>query len=1111
MNVTYTPLAARGLSKAATRIRHLEVEHVLLAATSVLAVLAIGLAYNGRLHTVTTSAGHQTAPVNIDAATSANDLEPALVPLLPHPPDRHFAAQHLFAFLQSVHDSGRAISNVGLIAAATVQADDIRRTPLLVHYRDLLQQADERAATSTRAPPAVIPLFDPVDIATIKPQVVVRTPEAFARATWIWGAAVIVIFWLVALLWRIRSCRGDYVLLAAAHILTAIGFATLLARPDPLRDTMLVARYAEGVIIGVACFGLISVWNIRKAAIASFSYLPLIAALGLCALLVLFGSGPGRSTAKVNLGPVQPIEAIRLLLALFLAGYFARRWEVLRQLRARVVRDRRVPGWLALPQLAYVLPVVAGVGAALLLFFLQKDLGPALFLSCVFLATYALARKRIGMAVAGLAVLIAGFTVGYALNISSTLTARVHMWASPWNNGVAGGDHVAQALWAVSTGGLFGSGLGLGSTRYISAGHTDLVLASIGEEMGFIGLLLIATVYVVIAVRGFRAALRAADDYGFFLAATLTLFLVLPVVVMAGGMLGLIPLTGIVTPFLSYGGSAMVANFFALGLITALGAGEPSRSIIEPFHAPTRALSGVLGTAAVALLLVLFKIQVVSGAEYMVRPHLGLQADGIRRYQYNQRVLDAVGLIPRGTVVDRRNLPLATGDPIIARRAGTEYGKYGIRVDASCTPPIERCYPLGASAFHLLGDARSRMNWSASNTAFVERDAEDRLRGFDDRAMVLQSRDAAGRAVPTIRRDYSDLVALVRHRHDLDDGNAAAILARRRDLALTLDARLQDRVSTILARYASRSQSGHAAAVVIDPDTGDLLASATYPLPSLTLTATDDDSRADAMLDRARFGLYPPGSTFKLVTAAAALRTHPSASNTRFMCRVLHDGRVGTTIPGWSRPVRDDVLDTHAHGNIDMHEAIAESCNAYFAQLAVQLGPQALLDTAARLGIAAAPGNSLARLRDTLPQAGYGQGDVLATPLRLARLAGAIANHGVLRETRLHLDAAHPARADVFLSPAAADILARDLRDAVLSGTGRSLRGHPSRIAGKTGTAEVTGASSHAWFVGFAPFGQAEKRVAFAVIIENAGYGGLAAAPVAGDIVSAATDLGLAR
>jgi peptidoglycan glycosyltransferase len=90
-------------------------------------------------------------------------------------------------------------------------------------------------------------------------------------------------------------------------------------------------------------------------------------------------------------------------------------------------------------------------------------------------------------------------------------------------------------------------------------------------------------------------------------------------------------------------------------------------------------------------------------------------------------------------------------------------------------------------------------------------------------------------------------------------------------------------------------------------------------------------------------------------------------------------------------------------------------------------------------------------------------------------------------------------------------MLGKDLRDAVLNGTGRGLRAHPWRIAGKTGTAEVSGAQSHAWFVGYAPYGAAEKRVAFAVLIENAGYGGLAAAPAAGEIVSAAAASGLIR
>jgi peptidoglycan glycosyltransferase len=353
---------------------------------------------------------------------------------------------------------------------------------------------------------------------------------------------------------------------------------------------------------------------------------------------------------------------------------------------------------------------------------------------------------------------------------------------------------------------------------------------------------------------------------------------------------------------------------------------------------------------------------------------------------------------------------------------------------------------------------------------------------------------------------------LLRHRHQVEDSPWQEFLNRPRDVYLTIDAQLQARITAILSKNASRSTAGRAAAVVINPDTGELLAAASYPFPSLTAmpeTATERDS--DALLDRARYGLYPPGSTFKLVTAAAALRRDLDSSQTTFACMRLPDGRVGAKITGWGI-VRDDVLDSHPHGTIDMHDGLVHSCNAYFAQLAVRLGPQTLLETAMRVGISVAPSNSLKQLRETLPQAGYGQGYVVTSPLRMARVAAAIASRGVFRELRM--DAHSPrspedAEDAPFLSPQAASLLGQYLRDAVLDGTGRSLRNHPLKIAGKTGTAEIKGAPSHAWFVGFAPYAPARKRIAFAVIIENAGYGGLAAAPVAGEIVTAAASLGL--
>jgi peptidoglycan glycosyltransferase len=202
-----------------------------------------------------------------------------------------------------------------------------------------------------------------------------------------------------------------------------------------------------------------------------------------------------------------------------------------------------------------------------------------------------------------------------------------------------------------------------------------------------------------------------------------------------------------------------------------------------------------------------------------------------------------------------------------------------------------------------------------------------------------------------------------------------------------------------------------------------------------------------------------------------------------------------------------------------MHDAIVQSCNAYFAQLAVRLGPETLLDTATLVGVSVARDNSVSRVRTTLAHAAYGQGDVVATPLRMARVAAAIADGGLLREPRLtKLDIksdvvsgfsrTQSGKTDRLLTPAAATLLGGALRDAVVAGTGRTLGAHPGRIAGKTGTAEVANAPSHAWFVGFAPH-RGEKQIAFAVLFEQAGYGGSVAAPAAGEIVTAAAARGL--
>jgi cell division protein FtsW (lipid II flippase) len=1073
----------------------------------VLALIVVMTAFS-RASTVR-SAVPAAGTVNLNAAADAAVLEPIVARVMPAPADRRLAARALFASLVQADGARRAVGEVRALARARVDAAAIARMPLATEYRARLDDERARAKAAGRPAPQDVAALSPAELTEIKPLLVVRTAGGVRRSLLLWGVLYVLAFHAVSLTWRIRRVKGDRMLLVCAHALTALGFAAMVSRPDPVRDAILFERFAQGVIAGLVVAAAASWIDLRTAVVRHLSFVPLCAAFVLSIALLVLGGGPAGSGAKVNLGPFQPIEAIRVLLALFLAGYFARNWELLRAVRAAAIGEVAVPRWLHVPGPRYVLPLLVGVGTALVLFFLQRDLGPALMLSVIFLAAYGVARGRIGLVLAGAVLLAAGFYGGYRLGISSTLAERVRMWQSPWDNAARGGSQIAQSLWAMAGGGAFGTGAGLGDTRYIPAGYTDLILSSIAEEFGFAGLLLIAAAYAAMVGRAISTARRASTDYGFFLGTLLALCWAVPVLLMAAGTLGVVPLTGVVTPFLSYGGSAMAANGAALGLLAALRSDSGPRADLAPFTAPIRWLGGALAAAAAILIVVAARVQIVEADSLVVRSHLGVQADGQRRFQDNPRVLDLVRRIPRGTIVDRTGLMLATGDRDLVTRSAAAYAKVGIQVASACAQPDERCYPLGGRAFHLLGDAGTRRNWSASNTSFVERDEEAKLRGFDDHATAVSVVEPDGTTGTTLRRDYRDLVPLLRHRYEPDHPAVTRAMTAHREVALTIDARLQARVASILADYARKSATGRAAAVVIDPATGDLLASVSYPWPA-DAAASEASASPDELLDRPRYGLYAPGSTFKLVTAAAALTHDAGAGAQTFTCSRLPDHRVGAKIPGYARPVRDDEMDRTPHGTIDLHRAIVVSCNAYFAQLAVRLGPRALIDAAAPAEIVLSRSNTLARVRDTLPQVGYGQGEVVASPLRMARIAAAIASDGSIRETRVDAGAPPPP-AHPFVPAAIANVLARDMRDVVLGGTGRVLRGSAVPIAGKTGTAEVTGKPSHSWFVGFAPYGQAAHRVAVAVILENAGYGGAGAAPAAGDIVAAAAALGLAR
>src|SRR5215471_8261731 len=320
-----------------------------------------------------------TGPVlNLNDVADASAPEPLVARVMPSPADRRLAARALFSTLVQAAGGRRTIAEVRALSRARVDAAAIDRTPLAETYRTRLAEARARATSAGAAPPQSIPALTPAELTELKPSLIVRTRRDTGTTLLLWLALYVLAFHAVSLAWRMRGIAGDRMLLTAAHVLTALGLAAMISRPDPMRDAILFTRYLQGVIAGLAVCGLVSFVNLRTAVVRHLSYIPLLAAFVLSLALIVFGGGPAGSNAKVNLGPFQPIEAIRILLALFLAGYFARNWELLRAVRADAVGTVAVPGWLHLPRPRYVVPLLAGVAIALVLFFFQKDLGPAL-------------------------------------------------------------------------------------------------------------------------------------------------------------------------------------------------------------------------------------------------------------------------------------------------------------------------------------------------------------------------------------------------------------------------------------------------------------------------------------------------------------------------------------------------------------------------------------------------------------------------------------------------------------------------------------------------------------------------------------------------------------
>jgi cell division protein FtsI/penicillin-binding protein 2/cell division protein FtsW (lipid II flippase) len=1002
--------------------------------------------------------------LNLNELGGREELLPALTPLIANSGQRDVAAREIYYLTGS-------LPNVGGIARAKLLSSE--------QFRQL------------------------------KPLVVVRRPAQFQRAFYLWCGIFFAAFWAVHLFWCLRGFQGDQTLLPVLFTLSGIGLILMVSLRDPVRDNLLFVDFAQGAAAGAVVLAALSGFHYERIA-GKLSFVPLIASFALSALLVVLGTGPGTSDAKVNLFGFQPVEIIRVLLVFFLAGYFARCWDVLRHAREQRPKLAALTSRIDIPPVEYTLPVLVSVALSLGFFFLQKDMGPALVFACLFLTLYGVARGSALVPVAGMTLLGAGFVGGYVLGVPHTVRERVSMWLSPWDNMVHGGDQLAHSLWAYATGGITGTGIGRGDPQLVPAGHTDLILSVLGEQWGWAGVAVVFGLYAFLVYKSFRIALRARSDYEFFLAAGIGAATALQILLIAGGSLGVLPLSGVVTPFLSYGRTAMVANFALFGVLMSVGVGPLGAATVRErsFRVPLTMAGACLALAAAVIVGKAAYIEILRSGPTIGAGTLVVQADGGRRYQYNPRLQEIMREIPKGTIYDRNGLPLATSNWSELEKHRADYQALGIDIDAACPRTEARHYPFGGLLFDLLGDLRTRTRWGAGNTSFVERDSARRLRGYDDRPTLVEVKNpTTGKMDRVLRYDYRELVPLLRHRGEPNDPAVRRVLDRPRDVRMTIDARLEVKVAEILHNQLKQSGQSKGAAVVMDPATGDLLAAVSFPLP---VAGTEQDE-ANPYLDRARYGLYPPGSTFKVVTAMAALRKNAQLAHQTYQCVRLPDGRVGNYIKGSRRPIRDDEQDKSPHGTLDLEHGLVVSCNAYFAQLgAYDVGADALHETAALLGIAAASPDTAAELKKSLPQSSYGQGEVVASPFQMARVAATVANNGAMPQGRWLADenngrVAPPA---VVLPLDEAATLGRFMREVVTSGTGR--RGAASvAVAGKTGTAELAEGPSHAWFIGFAPYGGAGRKIAFSVLVENGVYGGTAAAPAAAEMVNAAVKLGL--
>ncbi|HYU60843.1 MAG TPA: FtsW/RodA/SpoVE family cell cycle protein [Solirubrobacterales bacterium] len=406
-----------------------------------------------------------------------------------------------------------------------------------------------------------------------------------------YGAYFLGVCLAVHVMIRLRLPNADPYLFPLVALLAAFGLVILFRI-----DESLALKQASLFLLGLGFFAATIIFLRDYHVLERYRYLIAMVGIGLLVLPRLPGIGEQVNGAylgiKVGGISFQPAEFAKICIVIFLASYLREKREVL------IVGARRVMG-VILPPLKHLGPLLVVWGAAMLMLVFIRDLGSSLMFFAAFLALLYVATSRVSFVVIGMLLFVAG--AWFFANTVPHVENRVDIWLDPFEDTQGSGFQVAQSLFAQADGGLFGAGLGESLMQLpdaskgcidqfpecgsiIPAPHTDLIYAVITNELGLFGAAGVVLIYILIAARGFKTAVMARDGFSKLLAAGLTAVFSLQAFVIIGGVVRVIPLTGVTLPFISYGGSSVVANMVLLALLLMISndARRPDREAAEP-------------------------------------------------------------------------------------------------------------------------------------------------------------------------------------------------------------------------------------------------------------------------------------------------------------------------------------------------------------------------------------------------------------------------------------------------------------------------------------------------------------------------------------------------